>query len=229
MTISTRTPEGDPNRCPICGKEVRLEPSVNATNTADAPCPHCGCLMWFHSRVQAGRDNLDLVAIFKQRLRDWIKHISKLSKSATDPDAFYQEMLTGLVEVLAAHGGAIWTRGPERPWLQCGVGIGSEEIADRHLWQPSHYRLLERAFAEGRPTAIKPIENTESAEENGNSTQSLVLLSPVKKGTKAVALVEIFQRTGSSPVVQGSYLRFLTQICELAGRSTAIGGENAGA
>jgi hypothetical protein len=44
MTISSRTPEGDPNQCPICGHHVRLEPSID---TRDAPCPHCGHLLWF--------------------------------------------------------------------------------------------------------------------------------------------------------------------------------------
>jgi hypothetical protein len=44
MTISSRTPEGLPNRCPVCGGDVRLEPSHPA---GDAPCPHCGHLLWF--------------------------------------------------------------------------------------------------------------------------------------------------------------------------------------
>jgi hypothetical protein len=45
VPISSRTPEGDPNCCPICGKDVRIEPS--AAPTSDAPCPHCGSLLWF--------------------------------------------------------------------------------------------------------------------------------------------------------------------------------------
>lgn len=44
MVISSRTPEGDPNRCPICGCDVRLEPSWPRR---DAPCPKCGHLLWF--------------------------------------------------------------------------------------------------------------------------------------------------------------------------------------
>src|SRR5262245_31525831 len=44
MTISSRTPEGLPNRCPVCGADVRMEPSNPA---GDAPCPHCGQLLWF--------------------------------------------------------------------------------------------------------------------------------------------------------------------------------------
>jgi nitrogen PTS system EIIA component len=44
MVHSTRTPEGEPNQCPLCGKTMVLEPSVPP---GDAPCPHCGSLVWF--------------------------------------------------------------------------------------------------------------------------------------------------------------------------------------
>jgi len=43
-TISSRTPEGAPNTCPVCGAEVRLQPSQPF---GDAPCPCCGHLLWF--------------------------------------------------------------------------------------------------------------------------------------------------------------------------------------
>lgn len=33
-----------PNRCPLCGQAVRLEPSQPF---GDAPCPACGSLLWF--------------------------------------------------------------------------------------------------------------------------------------------------------------------------------------
>src|SRR2546423_1698186 len=44
MNISSRTPEGEPNHCPVCGSEVRTEPS---RPLGDAPCPVCGTLLWF--------------------------------------------------------------------------------------------------------------------------------------------------------------------------------------
>jgi len=44
MVISSRTPEGRPNRCPVCGSAITIEPSEPA---GDAPCPHCGHLLWF--------------------------------------------------------------------------------------------------------------------------------------------------------------------------------------
>jgi len=44
MKPSSRTPEGQPNRYPVCGNEIRIEPSHPA---GDAPCPCCGHLLWF--------------------------------------------------------------------------------------------------------------------------------------------------------------------------------------
>jgi anti-sigma B factor antagonist len=44
MVISSRTPEGRPNHCPLCGSDLESEPSDPA---GDAPCPRCGHLVWF--------------------------------------------------------------------------------------------------------------------------------------------------------------------------------------
>lgn len=42
MTIATRTPEGSPLQCPICGKSARLEPCIPG---GDSVCPSCGHLL----------------------------------------------------------------------------------------------------------------------------------------------------------------------------------------
>jgi anti-anti-sigma factor len=44
MVISSRTPEGRPKHCPVCGFDLKIEPSDPA---GDAPCPRCGHLLWF--------------------------------------------------------------------------------------------------------------------------------------------------------------------------------------
>jgi anti-anti-sigma factor len=44
MAICSQTPEGQANRCHVCGSEVKIEPSDPA---ADAPCLRCGHLLWF--------------------------------------------------------------------------------------------------------------------------------------------------------------------------------------
>jgi len=84
MTISSRTPEGVPNRCPVCGNSLRLEPSVPP---GDAPCPHCGSLLWFAQNILG-----DEASVLVQ---DAI--LSDL-KASTKADAI-REMLARLVQV----------------------------------------------------------------------------------------------------------------------------------
>ena len=52
MNVSSRTPEGRWNACPLCGHEVRIEPSLDF---GDAPCPHCGSLLYFLSKGDEAR------------------------------------------------------------------------------------------------------------------------------------------------------------------------------
>jgi hypothetical protein len=44
MWIASRTPEGEPEHCDICGVDLRIEPALT---TRDGVCPNCGSLIWF--------------------------------------------------------------------------------------------------------------------------------------------------------------------------------------
>lgn len=48
MTVSSRTPEGLPSECPLCGAKANIEFSDLAQ---DAPCPSCGHLLWASSQL----------------------------------------------------------------------------------------------------------------------------------------------------------------------------------
>ncbi len=66
MVIPSRTPEGDPNRCPVCGHDCRLEPSWPSR---DGPCPRCGHLLWFgqEAGVLAPETRTAVLEIIKER------------------------------------------------------------------------------------------------------------------------------------------------------------------
>ena len=74
MTISSRTPEGQPKRCPVCRRRLRLSPSWPS---ADAPCPYCGSLVWFPAantpRVTAGPATGTEFTLedFRKQLEQW--------------------------------------------------------------------------------------------------------------------------------------------------------------
>ena len=48
MTVSSRTPEGLPSECPLCGEKTNIEFSDPA---GDAPCPRCGHLLWASAQL----------------------------------------------------------------------------------------------------------------------------------------------------------------------------------
>ena len=61
MTISSRTPEGIPHRCPVCGEVAALSPSFPG---GDACCPACGHLLWwFRDRLSAADSIIDAITL----------------------------------------------------------------------------------------------------------------------------------------------------------------------
>src|SRR5713101_4986302 len=80
MTISSRTPEGEPNYCPICKSLISIEPSHPP---GDAPCPKCGHLLWF-GETSSGMHCYDreAVTMILERLRRILAE--RLALSADD-------------------------------------------------------------------------------------------------------------------------------------------------
>ncbi|MCA8989115.1 MAG: acyl carrier protein [Planctomycetaceae bacterium] len=54
MNVSSRTPEGFPGHCPLCGALNEIEFSDPA---GDAPCPSCGHLLWLSARLLSDFQN----------------------------------------------------------------------------------------------------------------------------------------------------------------------------
>ena len=48
MTVSSRTPEGLPSKCTLCGAHANVDFSEPAS---DAPCPSCGHLLWASAQL----------------------------------------------------------------------------------------------------------------------------------------------------------------------------------
>ena len=73
---SSHTPEGQPNRCPICGNEPSGPPG-------DAPCPRCGSLVWFSAAVRENEWFVDQVepldvATKEEAIRSLIRRLGDL-------------------------------------------------------------------------------------------------------------------------------------------------------
>lgn len=75
--VSSRTPEGNPNVCHICGAKVQIEPSIYPRY--DAPCPKCGTLLTFEEPIEV------VFALRAKTLDDAIFFVNQIPESGKCP------------------------------------------------------------------------------------------------------------------------------------------------
>jgi len=159
-----------------------------------------------------------LVEETRQQIRSLVAEIAQLSRSEITPEQFYEEFLNRVVSALAAVGGAVWTVSDEGGLaLSYQINLPQAQLAGPEESRQRHGRLLYRALREGEALLVPPRSGAEGDEEAGNPTEFLVLLGVLKTDVQTAGVVEVFQRTGAGPAAQRGYLRFLVQMCDLAG------------
>ncbi len=162
--------------------------------------------------------NAQTVEQTKQQIRSLVSEIAQLSKSDVSAEEYYAAFMQRIVSALAAVGGAVWILGESRhPELTYQINLSetllnpSSDEADRHI------RLLNHVARSAEPKLIPPQSGTGDEAGGGNPTRYLLVLAPLVADGKVEGVVEIFQRPDSQPATQRGYLRFLIQMCELAG------------
>jgi multidrug efflux pump subunit AcrA (membrane-fusion protein) len=165
-----------------------------------------------------------LIEQTKQQIRSLVAEIAKLSKSEVSPEEFYGEFLPRIVSALAAAGGAVWTVNPDGQLaLQYQINLQETRLRESEEHQAQHARLLYKTLAGGEPLLVAPHSGPGEADAldretpAANPTEFLLVLALLKTDLETVGLVEIFQRAEAGPSTQKGYLRFLVQMCELAG------------
>ena len=165
-----------------------------------------------------------LIEQTKQQIRSLVGEIAQLAKTNVAPEEFYGQFLPRVVSALAAVGGAVWTVNPEGQLaLQYQINLQETHLRENEEHQAQHSRLLYKALSSGEALLVPPHSGPGDVERVGdetpaaNPTEFLLLLGLLKTDLETMGLVEIFQRSDSSPTTQQGYLRFLIQMCELAG------------
>ena len=150
------------------------------------------------------------------QIRGLVDEIVRLSKLDCSPEVFFAGFLSRTAAALAAHAGAIWVPG-EHGWLVrwlpvCRPGSlipnSQEHLDDRR-------RLAQDVFVNGKGALIKP--RFADPIQGTNATDYLLMLCPVLVKREVKLVVEILQRPNPSDKTQRGYLRFLEQMCCLAG------------
>lgn len=154
----------------------------------------------------------------KEQIRGLVREIAQLSKSEVAPLEFYNEMLTRVVTALAAAGGAIWTLNDGgRIELEYQINLRETRLAENQENLGRHTRLLQKVLTDGQGLLVPPHSGGGENGEAANPTDYLLVLGPLKTDKEINGIVEIFQRPNASVNIQRGYLRFLLQMCELAG------------
>ncbi|MCH5375119.1 MAG: hemolysin D, partial [Planctomycetes bacterium] len=162
--------------------------------------------------------NADTIEQTKQQIRGLVSEIAQLSKSELDAEEYYPAFLEKVVSALAATGGAIWVvREGRRLDLAYQIRM-SETLLDAESEDARrHFGLLSQATASGEPRLIPPQSGGGDEQAIGNPTRYLLVLAPLRSDNQIEGLVEIFQRPDTQPVTQRGYLKFVVQMCDLAG------------
>jgi acyl carrier protein len=106
MNVSSRTPEGSPHQCPLCGAISNLEPAFPG---GDAVCPACGQLVWwfrdrFGERLAQMLEELSLESSFRLDSLEAVELIMELEEEfdldIPDEDAERIQTLADLIRYL---------------------------------------------------------------------------------------------------------------------------------
>ncbi len=170
-------------------------------------------------RVDLSDSDAALVDKTRAQIRELVQEVHQLAEKDCGVDEFYEGFLTRIVTALASVGGAIWLRDANTKaiQLQCHVNLKQTSLNENAQAQKIHGKLIQRLSESGEPTLVPPGTGSDSADSGGNPTDHLLVVGPIKIDNDIVGLVEIFQRPGAGPATQRGYLRFVLQMCEIAG------------
>jgi multidrug efflux pump subunit AcrA (membrane-fusion protein) len=156
----------------------------------------------------------------KLEIQSLVQEVVDLSKSQIDPSEFYAALLDKSISALAAIGGVVWTIEEGSPFkLEYQVNIQQTGLIESPEAQARHGRMLGQIAKRGEAALVPPHSGAAPGDDESaaNPTEYLLVVAPIITDRGVDGLVEIFQRTGARPNTQRGYLRFLLQICELAG------------
>ncbi len=153
----------------------------------------------------------------RQQIRSLVSEIETLVRSDAAPQEFYAEFLNRVVQALAGDAGAIWIVGEGgRLELAYQINLRLTKLADRKEDQEKHGRLLRKIVASGEGTLEQPYSGDGDG-QSGNPTEYLLVLGALRSDQEVQGIIEVFQRPNGRAAVERGYLRFLLQMCDLAG------------
>jgi multidrug efflux pump subunit AcrA (membrane-fusion protein) len=154
----------------------------------------------------------------KNQIRKLVAEIADLAESDIQPAEFYVEFLNRSVAAVAATGGAFWMmdgRGGLR--LQYQVEFGVTGLMDGKVSTAPHDALLGCMLQATQAQIIPPSAVIEGVPQAFNPTDYALIIAPLLVDKQVVGLLEILMDPTRRAAQQKSTLRFVGDLCDLAG------------
>lgn len=154
----------------------------------------------------------------KNQIRKLVAEIAELAESDIQPAEFYVEFLNRAVAAVAASGGALWLldgRGSLK--LQQQLEFRATGLMDGRVRTQPHDALLGCMLQASQAQIIPPGAAVEGVPNAGNPTGFALIIAPLTVDKQVVGLVEILMDPSRRAATQKSTLRFVSDLCDLAG------------
>jgi len=154
----------------------------------------------------------------KNQIRKLVAEIADLAESDIQPPEFYVEFLNRAVAAVAASGGAFWLldgRGSLK--LQHQLEFRLTGLMDGRARTQPHDALLGCMIQASQPQIIPPGATIEGVPNAGNPTAYALIIAPLVVDKQVVGLIEIMMDPTRRAATQKSTLRFVSDLCDLAG------------
>lgn len=166
-----------------------------------------------------GPQTLDPQATDKawEEIRQLVDEVARLSATAATPHEFYTGLLDRVVAALAGVGGAVWILNeqsvPEIDYQIALDQVGLNLDANKQV----HRQLLAAVMQKREAIFVPPHAGMAEDGPKLNPSEFLLLLAPLVVEDQVIGVVEVFKRPTGLPSARKGYVRFLTQMCILAG------------
>jgi hypothetical protein len=202
---SSRTPEGSPVHCPLCGAESRIELS---DPPGDSVCPICGCHLWGFGdpAEQEVRASLQMMEEAKAKIQSNVNAFTEIVTSSTSLPAVGNALVECLTTSLAAYGAMFWIKRRKRWWrrrwhlVSCIGEIDSTEF-------------IASVVASGESSMCEQVREAKTV---------LLIGVPLIKAGELCGVIEVVQRADSPPATRRGYLRFVSQMASLVAETKAL-------
>ncbi len=155
----------------------------------------------------------------KTQIRKLVAEIAELAESDIQPNEFYGEFLNRAVAAVAASGGALWLLdGKGGMKLQQQLEFRLTGLLDGRVRTQPHDALLGCMIQASQATIIPPGAAVEGVPNAGNPTGFALIIAPLTVDKQVVGLVEILMDPNRRAAQQKSTLRFVGDLCDLAGQ-----------